>query len=102
MWSGPNARTWLSDGCHGAVFSHGASDDVSAGRLELLEDRAKALVGLMARPIRVRHQPLDSGWKGRRDDEDLFCRIQDACDLLGQLVKVGHRCAGQHQQPMDL
>jgi hypothetical protein len=56
----------------------------------------------MSRPIGVRHQPLDPSWERRRDDEDFFGRVYDACNLLRQLVKVGHCCAGEDQQPMDL
>jgi hypothetical protein len=90
------------DGRHGGVVAYCPSDDASAARVELAENRVKALIGLMARPVGVGHQPLDPGWKRRRDDEDLVGRLYDPRYLFGQLLQVGRRCAGQDQQSMDV
>jgi hypothetical protein len=42
------------DGRHGGVVAHCPSDDASAARVELPENRVKALIGLMARANRCR------------------------------------------------
>lgn len=90
------------DRCHGGVVADRASHDARAAWDELSEDRVQAFVGLVACPVGVRHQPLDSSGERWRNDEDLFGRFDHGSNVVGQLVQVGYRCAGEHQQAIDV
>jgi hypothetical protein len=101
IWSGVNARTWSWTAVRGVVADR-ASHDARAAWDELSEDRVQAFVGLVACPVGVRHQPLDSSGERWRNDEDLFGRFDHGSNVVGQLVQVGYRCAGEHQQAIDV
>jgi hypothetical protein len=65
--------------------------------LDLAQDRLKALVGLLARLVGCRSQPLEPSWQCRCDHQDLIGRIYELADSERQRVGAVSCLTGRDQ-----
>jgi hypothetical protein len=99
VWA--NARTWSWTAVMGV-----SSPTAPPTTLAPLGTSCPRIVSRLRRPRgvpgRCPTSPLDSSGERWRNDEDLFGRFDHGSNVVGQLVQVGYRCAGEHQQAIDV
>jgi hypothetical protein len=66
-------------------------------RLDLAQDRLKALIGLLARLVGGRSQPLEPSWQCRCDHQDLIGRVYEFADSEGERVGAVSCLTGSDQ-----
>ena len=67
--------------------------------VEVSEDNAEALVGLVPRAIGVRGKPTKPTDENRRDDEDLRGTLDERADVRRKFIDVRGSFAGRYQKP---
>jgi hypothetical protein len=67
--------------------------------LEVAEDNAEALVGLVPRAVCVRGKPSKPTDENRRDDEDLRGTMDERADVRRKFFDVRGSFAGRYQKP---